>query len=238
MIPLPLPQLGVHLADGDTADALSIVTGGCGLIMGVNDYGKPVTIGLFRPEPTAVLVVGSLPLAQLVAFRALGIGAQLFVETGRPAAWSHFARESGLDWGASHISTQVGHSQRGTPDQSQLLIVDSESSVVAEAEERTVGAWSAVLTVRSQLSGWDTTELARADLVVMQRLSEVEASLACPIMNVPQCEQTLTTLAPDMVALIERAEVRTVRVAQTSIEYRAIGEIDRMTGMSQPQFRR
>ncbi len=237
MTPLPASELGVHLADADTADALSIHTGGCGLIIGVNDYGRPVAITLFRPEPTAVLAVGGLRLAQLIAFRALGIGAQLFVETGRPAAWSSFARESGLEWGASHIRTQVGHAQRGTLDQPQLLVVDSESSAVAEAEERTSGPWSAVLTVRSQLSAWDTAELARADLVLMQRLSDAEAKVACPLMNLPDCERALTMLRSDAVALITHSELRIVRVDQTSIEQRVIGEIDRLAEMAQPEYR-
>lgn len=231
---LPATELGSHFADADTVGAVALHSGGCGLIIGFNQDHHPVSLMLFRPEPTVALAVGGLRFAQLIAFRALAIGAHVVVQTGRPTAWSTFARSAAPSpYAIRLISPQAHHEQPGTVNQPQLLIVDSESGAVAEAEERSVAGWSAVLTVRAQLSGWDTPTLARADLALMQRLSPAEAELACTTMNVPDAEGPITRLRGDMVALITHSTLRWARIGQTMIERQLIGPIDRVYGTAE-----
>lgn len=226
---LPATQLGVHLADPDTADAVTVHSAGGGLIVGADQHGNPVTMTLFRPEPTLALLVGALRFAQLIAFRALAIGAQVLVQTGRTTAWSTFARESALRWGTSPTSPGVNQEHQATVNRPRLLIVgDSESS--GTAEPLAAGAWSTVLMVRNELSETDTSALERADLALMQRLSTAEARLVCPIMNVPDEERTMTRVRGDMVALITHSHLRWARVVETMIERRVIGPIDRFSG--------
>ncbi|WP_240942094.1 type VII secretion protein EccE [Planosporangium thailandense] len=64
---------------------------GDGLAMGVNRHGEPTPVRLFRSEPTRVALFG-LRYAQLLALRALALGARVVVWTGRPQAWEAFAR--------------------------------------------------------------------------------------------------------------------------------------------------
>lgn len=230
---LPPTHIGVHVADADTADALALSCAASGLIMGVDKHGTAVTVTLFRPEPTVVVAVGGLRLAQLVGFRALAVGAQVQVQTNRPAAWLAFARESGLMWDLGEsphdesrpptlpVATTL---PSGSSDQPQLLLVDSGGNAV-QADTPRVGRWSSVVSIVSQLSSGDGPALARADLTLMQRLTAAEASFVCPLLNVAGHEETLTGLGDDDLALIAHGELRMARVAQTMIERRLIGPI-------------
>lgn len=233
---LPASQLGIHLADTATVNALNLHSGGSGLIMGVNRHGYPVTVLLFRQEPTTALALGGLRFAQLIGFRALALGASVLVQTGRPAAWSSFARNSDLDWGTHPTSQHVEPAETATIDHPQLLIVDGEPSAVIEGEPRSPGPWSTVLTVREQVTGWDASTLARADLVLTQRLSASEAAIACPILNATEHEREITRLPDDMVALVTHSELHFVRIAQTEIERDLIGPVDRRSEMTHVGF--
>ncbi|AEV81361.1 Cortactin-binding protein 2 [Actinoplanes sp. SE50] len=71
---------------------LTLPTGSSGVAVGQDRHGKPVLIPLFRPAPTRVLVVGGFRCAQLLAFRAMAVGAQVLVRTLRPGDWTAFAR--------------------------------------------------------------------------------------------------------------------------------------------------
>lgn len=226
---VPPSQLGVHVADDDTAGALFLDSGGWGLVMGVDDHARPVTIMLFRREPTVAVAIGAVRFAQLIAFRALAVGAQVLVQTPRPTAWSTFARGGDLTWGASGTAPQRNQEVAVTTDQPQLLVIDSESRPIAEPDTQPhVGdSWSTVLTVRSQLSNWDASVVARADLALTQRLSAGESRLLCTAMNIPDAEEALTRLGDDVVALVSHSGVRFARIAQTTIERRLIGPLNR-----------
>jgi len=229
----PATQLGTHLADADTVDAITVHSGGCGLAIGVNQHGSPVLIRLFRTEPTVALAVGGLRFAQLIGFRALAVGAQVVVHTGRPDAWLVFARLCAPHPDAIRlISPRSGPAPPGAVNQPQLLIIDSESGALAEPETPPAGSWSTVLTVRDELSGWDAPALVRADIVLLQRLSPAEAKLAAQTMNVPDVERPITQVSGDMVALITHSALRWARIAQTEAERRLIGPIDRHYGMT------
>lgn len=222
---LPATQLGVHAADADTTDVLAVHAAGHGLIVGVNEHGRPVTIMLFRPEPTAAVVVGGVRFAQLIAFRALAIGAHVLVQTDRPHAWASFAGDCDLDWGNDTAAADLHHESPAASYEPQLVIVDTDAT--ADAPPPPVRAWSTVLTVRSHLSGWDTAALGRADVALLQRLSPEEANVAAAVINVPEFEQANRDLDDDMVALVSHAQLRVVRIAQTTTEHRMIGPVGR-----------
>jgi len=216
----------MHLADADTADVVTVHTDGAGLIIGVNNHGQPVAIRLFRPELTSALAVGGLRFAQLITFRALAVGAQVVVQTGRPTAWSPFARMCAASAEALWINPDVEEDGPGTVNHPQLRVVDSESPAAVEGETQAAHQWSTVLTVREHLSGWDTPALARMDLALMQRLSPAEAHVVAATVNVPDFERQVAALTGRMVALITPATLHWARVAQTDIENRVIGPID------------
>lgn len=222
---LPPTQLGVHAADAHTTDVLAVHAAGHGLIVGVNEHGGPVTIMLFRPEPTAAVVMGGVRLAQLIAFRALAIGAHVLVQTDRPHAWATFAGDCDLDWGNGAAAAGLHHESPAGSYEPRLVIVDTDAT--ADAAPSPMRAWSTVLTVRSHISGWDTAVLGRADVALLQRLSPDEANVAAAVINVPEFEQENGDLADDMVALVSHGQLRVVRIAQTTTEHRMIGPVGR-----------
>src|SRR4029450_6902201 len=73
--------------------------GGSGLMIGVNRNQEPVAFRLFRPEATRTVLIGGIPIAQIVAVRAMALGAHVLVQTTRAPAWEAFSR--GLGGGAA-----------------------------------------------------------------------------------------------------------------------------------------
>lgn len=221
----PLTQLGAHVVAANPADGIVMHTGGAGLILGEDSDHKPVTIGLFRPEPTIVVAISGLALAQLLSFRALAIGAQILVQTPRPGAWESFVNLSAGSTGAIRQVERAGPSRSGTPNRPQLLLIDNDSS--ATTQHRPGASFATTLTVHDQLTQWNVASLAGADLVLLQGLSMAEARLAGTALGIAAPERMLSGLSPDTVVLAARHSVRSSRVVQTSIEKWLIGPIAR-----------
>ncbi|HEX3814601.1 MAG TPA: hypothetical protein VHX59_17345 [Mycobacteriales bacterium] len=221
-----LTQIGPQVADSDTANAIRVHTGGAGLILGANERGRPVTVAFFRSEPTVATTIGQLGLAQLIAFRALALGAQLVVATGRPSAWSTFAgAASATRAGAVEIVPPHAPPERfGSSVRPFLFVVDSDSTA-AVGSTPSVSGWSTVLTVREQLTSWEAGPLGRADLVVAQSLTPVESALLCKATNLPDYQQAFSVLPDEAVAVITHDGVRWARTARTTLERRVIGSL-------------
>ncbi len=223
MSQLPANQIGIHLADPASIASITMSTGGSGLVIGVDQHGKPVVLRLFRPEPTTAFAVGGLRFAQLIAFRALAVGAQIIVQTGRPTAWGTFGRVTADPPDAIRVVPPgTPHDRPGSADRPQLVVLDGDSSA-ADAERRASGGWAAVLTVRDQLTAWDIDAFVRADLVLMQTLSAMEAALVCSALNLADVEQSLTRLPADIITLVSHGTLRWARISQTPIEQQMLG---------------
>ncbi|MEJ7772093.1 MAG: hypothetical protein WKF51_09340 [Geodermatophilaceae bacterium] len=223
-VPL-ITQMGSHLIHAEPAGSITMHTGGAGLIIGVDRDGKPMTIGLFRPEPTTVVAISGLALAQLLSFRALAIGAQVLVQTPRPGAWESFVHLSAGSTGAISQVERAGADRSGTANQPQLLLIDNDSS--ATTQNRSGASFATVLTVHDQLTQWNEASLTGADIVLLQGLSLSEARLAGAALGIVDQERLLGGLAPDEVALVARHSLRTSRIVETSIEQWLIGPIAR-----------
>lgn len=221
----PLTQMGSHLVHPDPAGAIAMRTGGAGLILGLDADDKPVTLGLFRPEPTTVVAIGGLALAQLLSFRALAIGAQILVQTPREQAWESFVHLSAGSTGAISQVERAGPNRSGTANQPQLLLIDNDSS--ATTQHRAGASFATMLTVHDQLTQWNVDSLAGADMVLLQGLSMAEARLAGTALGIPAPERALAGKPADTVLLAARHSLRSSRVVETSIENWLIGPIAR-----------
>ncbi|MEV0718273.1 hypothetical protein [Asanoa sp. NPDC050611] len=65
-----------------------------GMVLGYDRHGSPMVVPVFRPSSTRIVVVGELWSAQVIALRALALGARIDVRTRRWAAWHGFAEEA------------------------------------------------------------------------------------------------------------------------------------------------
>jgi hypothetical protein len=213
---LPPTQLGTHLADRATAAAVTLRTGGSGVVLGRDDSGGLAGVALFRPEPTTGVLVGGIALAQLVAFRSLAVGAAVVVETGRPAAWQAFVN---LAAGSTGSITTVAHAPDegpGTVDRPRLLVVDADSP--ASVEPHRPGGWSTVLTAHDRASSWNAPLLAGCDVALLHQLAPGEARVVATALNLPDAARALSGQPPGRVAVASRAGWRSVSVQLTEVE--------------------
>jgi type VII secretion protein EccE len=206
-----------------TADVQAPPLGTAGLMLGLNRHGEPTAVRLFRPEPTRVVLVGGLRLAQLVVLRTLALGAHVVVRTGRPHAWEPFQRAIG----DSPLFGPVEPDQPASPLRPHLVVVDS-GPPAAPAVPSNEAAWRATLLVRDELGAADADALARADLVLLQPLTAAEAALAGGALGLGGSTEWLTRIRSDMVGVVlPRRGVRWALLSPTPIEEQVIGAIAR-----------
>lgn len=216
-------QVGTHIADADTADAIRVRTGGAGLLLGADDRGQPLIARLFRPEPTAVVVLGQLGFAQVVSFRALALGAAVAVTTTRPSAWSALYRAAADTPGAVEISWPDRPPEwTGSSLRPQLLLVDSNSAATVGSMDAVQG-WSTLITIREQLADHDANLVGRADTILVQGLRAHEVALLGRAANVLKYAPMLAAMSEPSIAVIHRGLVRSARLALTTIERELIG---------------
>ncbi|MFI7210673.1 type VII secretion protein EccE [Micromonospora maritima] len=209
-------------ATGSPPAELDLPAGGGGLVVGANRRGGPLTVRLFRPATTRMVLVGGVPAAQLLVLRALALGARVAVQTARPAAWVGFVRGVGSPAGGVPLlppGRPVGGAP-GSPLRPLLLVVDA-GPVPPEAGP--AAAWQSVLVVRDELTPADAPALARADLAVLQPLDPAEAALAGTALGLGGSADWLTRIRDDMVAVVNRRALRWALLSPTPVESQLVG---------------
>jgi type VII secretion protein EccE len=205
--------------------ALTTPYGGSGLMIGVNRNQEPVAFRLFRPEATRVVLIGGAPVAQVIAVRAMALGAHVLVQTTRPMAWEAFSR--GLGGGAPLTVMAPGPVTvpPGQPLHPLLTIVDAGPV----AADRSPGSpWHSTLVLRDDLSPVDIDVLGRADLALLQPLQAAEAAVAVSVLGLSRDQEAwLSRAQPGMVGVVHRRSVRWAAMSQTQYEQQLIGSLNR-----------
>ncbi|WBB82435.1 type VII secretion protein EccE [Micromonospora sp. WMMD882] len=203
-------------------DALELPFGTAGLMIGANRHGGAVTLRIFRPEATRLVLVGGVPAAQLLGLRAMALGARVVVQTTRPRAWEPFLRGVGVPGGAIAVVPpgRPVDAFAGSPLRPLLLVVDA-GPVAADAAPGP--GWQATLVVRDELTPADGDALARADLAVLQPLDPTEAALAGGALGLGGSAEWLTRIRPEMVAVVNRRALRWALLSPTPIEAQLVG---------------
>lgn len=219
-------RIGLHLTSSAAFAGSELRVSGAGLMIGRNRQKLPVALRLFRAKPTQVLLVGGVRCAQLLAFRALALGARLFIHTAREQEWDAFLRRCGVGREvAAFLPPGASPPVPGTLAQPHLVIVD-----VGPTMEPAPGAgapWRATLVVREDLASWDVGLLQHSDLVVLQRLTESEAAVAASGLSLPEAQTWLSRIHPEMVAVISRARLQWVLLGPTATEQSLMGSVAR-----------
>ncbi|MFI6077577.1 type VII secretion protein EccE [Actinoplanes sp. NPDC051343] len=215
-----VPLDGVHPAE--LAEGMHLPVSSGGLMLGSNRHGKPVVIRLFRPEQTRALLVGGVRAAQLIALRAMALGARVVVQTARPQVWEPFVRGAAVP-GESIAVVPPGRAFEIAPGSAlhPLLVVVDVGPV--GADNRPGAGWQATLVVRDEFGPADVDVASRADLLVLQPLRPAEATLVGTALGLGEVAQWMTKIRPDMVGVVNRRAVRWAAFAQTPIESQLIG---------------
>ncbi|WP_026212492.1 hypothetical protein [Longispora albida] len=215
------PQLASPAALG----ALEIHAGGAGLLIGTNRQKQPVVARIFRPEPTKAVLVGGLRCAQLLAFRALALGAQVVIMSARPAAWQPFTHGAGAP-DLLVYATPGSALPAPTANRPQLLIVDVGPQV-GDLPDTSAANWRTTLVIREDLTAWDIDMLVRAHLVVLQPLTEIESALASSALGLSDVQDWLHRIRADMVTVVSQGSVRWALLGTTAVERQLIGAPNR-----------
>lgn len=225
-LPIGADHSGRHERPGAAAPPQPAI-GGDGLVLGLDRHGAAVTVRAFRPEPTTLLLVGAVRAAQLLTLRALALGAQVVVRTGRPGAWEPFVRAVSAP---GHLVAVVPPGQpafdgSGTALRPQLVVDDARPS--AGVLPVPPAPWRTVLTVREELTPADIDPLTRADLVVAQPLTPAEAALATQALGLGDVGEWLARIRGDMVGIVHQRSIRWAVLSTTHIEQQLLGRVAR-----------
>lgn len=210
----------------EKVDGLALPVGTSGLMLGRNRHGNPVVARLFRPEQTRALLVGGVPLAQLMTMRAMAVGARVVVQTARPQAWEPFVRGAAVP-GEAIAVVPPGRAIEIAPGSAihPLLVVVDIGPV--GADNRPGAGWQATLVVRDDFGPADVDVASRADLLMLQPLRPEEAGLIGGALGLGEVAQWMTRIRPDMVGVVNRRAVRWAALAETPIEAQLIGPLVR-----------
>ncbi|MFG1954197.1 type VII secretion protein EccE [Micromonospora sp. NPDC048830] len=220
-LPLALAAPGATVGPA-ALDGLELPVGDAGLMVGANRHGGAVTIRLFRPQGTRLMLVGGVSVAQLVALRAMALGARVAVRTTRPRAWEPFVRGVNAPGGPISVLPpgRPPGGAPGSPLRPLLLVLDTGP---VPADDVPVPAWQSTVVVRDDLTPADADPLARADLAVLQPLRPGEAALAGAALGLGSSADWLTRIREDMVAVVNRRALRWALLSPTPIESQLIG---------------
>ncbi|HEX2770995.1 MAG TPA: type VII secretion protein EccE [Micromonosporaceae bacterium] len=225
----PGPMLAAAAAPAMSAaatDALELRLGSAGLMVGANRHGEPVAVRLFRAEATRTVLIGGVRAAQLMALRAMALGARIVVQTGRPRAWEPFVRGASAP-GDTLTVVPPGRPLGGataTPLQPVLVVIDVGP---VAADPQPGPAWQATLVVRDAFTAADSDAVSRADLVLLQPLRPDEAALAAPALGLGGSAEWLTRIPDNMVAVVNRRALRWALLSTTPIESHLVGRPSR-----------
>ncbi|WP_412080730.1 hypothetical protein [Streptomyces sp. SCL15-4] len=194
------PRHGRHALPVQQLDALALPIGDDGVVAGVDAEGQPAVLGINRPTPYDVVLIGGLWTAQVLALRAAATGARVAVETGRPQAWMQMVHAMG--GGQNGLSVyDVGRvppqgASAGTP-----VLVVRDCGMRPPRGRVVSGPWQSVLTLLPYLSPVAPRLLRQARLAGIQRVSPDEAAELGRTMGLSRTEVESLPALPDGVTL-------------------------------------
>ncbi|MDF3302662.1 hypothetical protein [Streptomyces tropicalis] len=222
------PRHGRHTLAAEQLDALALPIGDDGVVAGVDAEGQPAVLGLNRPTPYDVLLIGGLWTAQVLALRAAATGARVAVETGRPQAWMQLVHAMG--GGQNGLAVyEVGRvppqgASAGTP-----VLVVRDCGMRPPHGRVVSGPWQSVVTLLPYLSVVAPRLVRQARLVGVQRISPDEAAELGRTMALPRADvEALPTLADGLTLWCSDRDRSYVMTQPTESEIGLLGNPRRM----------
>ena len=170
------PSVQAHETHPDALGDQNLVLPPAGLVLGSGQSGALV-VRLFRSDPVRMCVVSAGQLAQLIAFRALAVGAHVTVVTDAVAAWGRLvsAVPRGPAW-LTVLPTGARVTAGGSLARPSLVVDATRDHQALPRWEQ--GDWQTFVCVQSDLEPADETRLRSYDLLVTQRLEPAASEVA------------------------------------------------------------
>ncbi|WP_327255210.1 hypothetical protein [Streptomyces sp. NBC_01244] len=187
------PRRGRHAVRAAELDALALPVGDDGVVIGVDPAGRPAVLGVNRPTPYEVTLIGGLWTAQVLALRAAGTGARVTVETGRAQVWSGLAQAAGGGQPCVTLHDVGRVPPQGASAGSPVLVI-RDCGMRPPRGRVAAGPWQSVLTLLPYLSPTAPRLVRKASLVGIQRVSPDEAEQLGRLLRLPAAAESLPTL--------------------------------------------
>lgn len=222
------PRHGRHSVTAEDVDVLSLPVGDDGVVIGVDAQSRPAVLGLHRPTPYDIMLIGGLWTAQVIALRAAATGARVAVETGRAPEWATLAQAAG---GAQQCITlhDVGRVPPLGPSAGSPVLVLRDCGMQPPRGRVVSGPWQSVLTLLPYLSPVAPRLMRQTRLVGVQRLSPQEATQLGRILTLPRADvDSLPTLADGVTLWCAGRDRQYVMTQATDAETGLLGMPRRM----------
>ncbi|MFD3870682.1 hypothetical protein [Streptomyces sp. NPDC058623] len=188
------PRRGRHVVTAAELDRLAVPVGDDGVVIGVDAEGRPAVLGVNRPSPYEITLIGGLWTAQVLALRTAATGARVVVESGRGPAWADLAREAGAGQQCVTVH-EVGRVPPQAGSAGGPVLVVRDCGMRPPRGRVKAGPWQCVLTLLPYLSPTAPRLLRSSALVGVQRVSPDEATRIGDLMRLPRsAEEALPTL--------------------------------------------
>lgn len=216
------PSVASHsLPEAATAQLDPVLTPG-GLIVG-REGREPLVVRLFHARPTRVGLFASAHVARVLAHRALALGAQVVVITGRPQLWGSLVRAApvGQTW-VSVLAPNAPAPPAGTLVRPTLIVDDVGGT--HDGVRRDLGPWQTGVTLRPYVTPQSVGFLHSYDLLVLQRSPAEMVGPVRAAFNLPaDSTQWLPRMPDDTLAVAQRGRMRFVNIALTQVEQMTFG---------------
>ncbi|MFI6947935.1 hypothetical protein [Streptomyces sp. NPDC050422] len=221
------PRRPRHTVRPEQLASLALPVGDDGVVIGVDDAGRPAVLGIIRPTAYDVTLIGGLWTAQVLALRAAATGARIVVETGRAPAWEGLVRAAGDDCGiALH---DVGRVPPQGPSAGSPVVVVRDCGIRPPRGRVASGPWQSVVTLLPYLSPVAAGLMEKSSLVGIQRVSPGEAEQIGHLMCLGSDEtRALSTLTDGVTLWCTRRDRRFVMIRATDAESGLLGSARRM----------
>ncbi|MEV7958665.1 hypothetical protein ACIO6T_40065 [Streptomyces sp. NPDC087532] len=222
------PRRGRQSVSLDQLASLALPVGDDGMVIGVDAHGRPAVLGVNRPTPYDITLIGGLWTAQVFALRAAATGARIVVETGRAQTWTGLAHAAG---GGQPCITlhDVGRVPPQGPSAGAPVFVVRDCGMRPPRGRVVSGPWQSVLTLLPYLSPVAPRLIEKSALVGIQRVSPDEAAQLGRILNLPAAEtQALSTLADGVSLWCSGQDRQFVMTQATDAETGLLGGARRM----------
>ncbi|MFI0814007.1 hypothetical protein ACH4TX_28240 [Streptomyces sp. NPDC021098] len=217
-----------HELSPEQFDALALPVGDDGVVIGIGARDQPAVLGLHRPVPFNIVLIGGLWTAQVMGLRTVATGARVTVETGRQQMWASLAQAAN----SGHQSLtlhDVGRVPPQGPSIGSPVLVIRDAGMRPPRGRVTSAPWQSVLTLLPYLSPVAPRLMENAELVGIQRVSPDEAAQVGRVMGLPSTDVESLSSLPDGVTLwCDRQSRVYVATHPTDVESGLLGAARRM----------
>ncbi|MBZ9638485.1 hypothetical protein [Streptomyces sp. PSKA30] len=222
------PRHSRHALPVEQVDALSLPIGDDGVVVGVNAEGQPAVLGVNRPTPYDIVLIGGLWTAQVLALRAAATGARVAVETGRAQQWAQVVQAVGGGQSGMTVHDVGRVPPQGASAGGPVLVI--RDCGMRPPRGRVASApWQSVLTLLPYLSPVAPRLIRQARLVGVQRVSPDEAAEIGRVTGLPRAEyESLPTLADGVTLWCTERDRQYVMTQPTDAEIGLLGTARRM----------